>query len=220
MSLEESFYQLASRYTGDESLVSKWWEMIVLKFGETWRYYHTLTHVEELLGFFDQYFSMVGCPDAVLFAIWFHDIIYDPKRNDNEELSRDMFHQFWDEIQGEELFGKKIEDYIIATKQHIIPEAYKGDQDLALFLDMDVAILGKEPNGYLSYAFNIRREYIHYPEDAYREGRIKVLESLRAGSIFTTETFKSLFDDQANQNMTREITLLESGEFFNQFNNT
>lgn len=32
--------------------------------------------------------------DIVELAIWFHDVIYDPKRKDNEKLSAELFQEF------------------------------------------------------------------------------------------------------------------------------
>src|SRR5690349_13855755 len=51
------------------------------------RHYHGMNHVAELLGEFDRVAGQCEDPAAVEMAIWFHDCIYDPMREDNEERS-------------------------------------------------------------------------------------------------------------------------------------
>ena len=61
-------------------------------------------------------------------------------------MSRDWFTSFWSQVRGDVEFGGKVEDYIIATKKHQPLDGYESDLDLALFLDFDVAVLGREEN--------------------------------------------------------------------------
>ena len=49
-----------------------------------------------------------------------------------------------------------------------------GSQNL-IFLDLDLAIIGTEPNKYLEYAKAIRKEYRWLGDRDYQRGRIKVL---------------------------------------------
>src|SRR5215470_11849955 len=51
------------------------------------RHYHDLRHIETLLGLADACASAITDREAVEAAIWFHDAIYDTRRNDNEERS-------------------------------------------------------------------------------------------------------------------------------------
>ncbi len=51
---------------------------------------------------------------------------------------------------------------ILMTKSHSV--VGKGDidaEDAALFLDMDMAVLGSDPQTYQTYADNIHREFAH-----------------------------------------------------------
>jgi predicted metal-dependent HD superfamily phosphohydrolase len=36
--------------------------------------------------------------DTFLYSLWFHDIIYDPKRHDNEQQSAEVFGTFAEEL--------------------------------------------------------------------------------------------------------------------------
>jgi predicted metal-dependent HD superfamily phosphohydrolase len=44
------------------------------------------------------------------------------------------------------------------------------------FLDMDMVILASPRAEYLEYAKKIRREYLHYPDEAFRKGRVAFLK--------------------------------------------
>ena len=41
---------------------------------------------------------MKAVTDTFLYSLWFHDIIYDPKRNDNEQQSAEVFGTFAEEL--------------------------------------------------------------------------------------------------------------------------
>jgi predicted metal-dependent HD superfamily phosphohydrolase len=78
------------------------------------------------------------------------------------------------------------------------------------------------PLEYKEYASNIRKEYIHYPgcspflwilelaDDAFRKGRIQVLQKLKEGNLFRTEDFVQRYEQAAKQNLENEIASLSS----------
>jgi predicted metal-dependent HD superfamily phosphohydrolase len=66
-------------------------QRLISSYCEPQRHYHTLAHVEHCLGMFDQCKSLVSNPDALELAIWFHDVIFEPGRHDNEALSKELY---------------------------------------------------------------------------------------------------------------------------------
>ena len=56
-------------------------------FAEPQRHYHNQQHIAECLTQFDAARNIARRPEAIEFAIWFHDAVYDPKAGDNEEKS-------------------------------------------------------------------------------------------------------------------------------------
>ena len=86
-------------------------------------------------------------PEAVEAAIWFHDAIYDSKAKDNEAQSAALAEK--------KLAGRADPDrlrrilaMIIATATHELPrfDDAHSIRDAALFLDMDLSILGAAPD--------------------------------------------------------------------------
>ncbi len=80
------------------SQAAHWWTTLSTRYSEPQRAYHTLTHIAHMLGLVEQYQSRLCHHTNVALATWFHDVIYEPKRNDNEEASRDLWCEFAREI--------------------------------------------------------------------------------------------------------------------------
>ncbi|XP_062582105.1 uncharacterized protein LOC134243892 [Saccostrea cucullata] len=194
-----------------EEVCQKWWGYIEQKYSESQRHYHTLHHLEEMFQHFDQYHEKMARPELVSLAVYFHDIIYDPKASDNEERSADIFIQFVKEssVNLKEDERDKVRDWILLTKSHSVQE--KAESDLQYFLDIDMAVLGRSPEGYRTYAGQIRNEYSHYPDQDYRKGRSAVLRGFtQRQRIYASEEFHKLYHDIAIQNMADEILTLQS----------
>lgn len=195
------------KISGD--LPQKWWGVIEGRYSEKQRHYHTLRHLEEMFQHFDKYFKKLNQPELVVLAIFFHDIIYDPKANDNEEESAEVFSQFSKEAGNLEADKTDaVMKWILQTKSHSVKE--NSDKDLQFFLDMDMAVLGRPSEGYKKYADQIREEYIHIPDPEYKKRRSAVLRGFcQRQRIFATDEFHEMYHDIAIQNLKTEILSLE-----------
>ena len=165
-------------------------------YGEPHRAYHNLTHIAELLGWFDRVADDIGWrePKTVYAAILFHDAVYDPAAKDNEAKSA-----AWAERAGYPDAVPLIE----MTANHT---AAKPDQDGALFLDADMAIVGAPAAQFDAYNAAIAREYSHVPADAFKAGRRAFLEKVLATPrIFHTAYFHDRLDAQARANLRRAL---------------
>ena len=95
--------------------------------------------------------------------------------------------------------------HILATKTHSLSE----DSDTNYFTDADLSVLGKEWKLYTVYYINVRKEYSIYPDLMYNSGRKKVLTHfLEMNRIFKTDYFYRKFEEQAKENISRELSLL------------
>lgn len=175
------------------------------------RHYHGIEHIEALLALAEEYRPLLSDPQAVEAAIWFHDAIYDSQSKDNEAQSADLAAR--------RLSGKleaarldRIVAMIRATAKHELPrlESAAALRDAALFLDMDMSILGAAPDVFDTYEAAVRKEYAWVPEAAWTAGRGAVLRSfLERPSIFLTQEFRGRFEAQARENISRSLSALE-----------
>lgn len=178
------------------------------------RYYHTFEHPREMFGTLLEHKDIARDIGAIGWAILYHDVFYDSKAEHgiNEELSARLAEQELPGIAGDDI-ARRVAHY---TRETIHHTAGLDDPDLDLFLDIDLTILGSDPKRYDRYTADVRKEYSHVPVNAYRLGRIAVLESLatRVGShgLFKIPTFRDVYEDQAQENIAREIDILKRTE--------
>jgi predicted metal-dependent HD superfamily phosphohydrolase len=143
--------------------------------------------------------------NTVLFALFYHDIIYKPASSHIEEKSAELAEVRLRQIgyPGEQI--EKCKQIILATKTHF----ECADTDINYFTDADLCILGQNWANYSIYARNIRKEYLIYPDFIYNPGRKKVLSHFLAMKrIFKTDFFFEKFEKMARKNLTRELDLL------------
>jgi len=174
------------------------------------RHYHNLAHIETMLGLMRSHARALSDPESVEAAIWFHDAIYDTRRHDNEAKSA--------ELAAERLRGllspdriDRIAAMIRATAGHAVPDRFDDAtrRDCALFLDMDLGVLGSAPDAFAAYESAVRREYDWVPDALWIEGRRKVLQSFLARpAIFASPQFRESHEAAARRNLTRSLEQL------------
>jgi pantetheine-phosphate adenylyltransferase len=109
-------------------------------------------------------------------AILFHDIVYDPRRNDNEEISIQLMYNLLGIKAYKSLFPnkrlEKIEKLIIATKEH-----NSKTNSEHIIVDLDMAILKtKNVSELIEYEHGIFKEYQWVDVNAYIQKRCEFLE--------------------------------------------
>lgn len=201
-----------NRATFDMKNRDSWFgNTIVAMYSEPRRFYHTLVHLEEMLGFLD--LMQIDGLDyrSLVLTIFFHDVVYDPNSVTNEEDSAQLFQDFWRDAQcdhGDELKSRVVSN-ILATKHHSPTE---GDTCTQLLLDMDMAVLGKTKEAYWAYAGLIRREYAFVEHQVYCEKRAEVLKGfLECPQIYGTKVMREALEIRARENLEAEIALLQKG---------
>ena len=172
------------------------------------RHYHTLDHIAALLMLLDRHIEPANDRDMLTLAILYHDVVYDPTRQDNEEASA-----VWaaGRLKGlgfpPDLVGKVVR--CILASRHSHEEPATDDADIGLLLDLDLSILAASPDTYRSYALAVRREYAHVPDALYRAGRKRVLESFLARDrIYRSAKLRALWEQAARANLADETARL------------
>ncbi|WP_197086211.1 hypothetical protein [Sphingobacterium sp. IITKGP-BTPF85] len=87
MILKETFVGLLKNYTKDEQLIASLWREVEAYYGDTLRHYHTLDHLENLLLELTAVKEKIKNWEALLFTLYYHDIIYDASKQNNEDES-------------------------------------------------------------------------------------------------------------------------------------
>ena len=203
--LSDLFFSLTAKYSNDASLRDKLWKEIEKNYSGKKRHYHNLTHLENLITELNEAQSMIRNRDAVLFAVFYHDVIYKAHRNDNEEESARLAVKHLQMLKCDNEFIEQVNKLILATKSH----QRSDDEDVNLFTDADLSILGKDWETYRTYFSNVRREYAIYPDLLYKRGRKKALQHfLSMKRIFKTDQFFNKYEESARINMAQEISTL------------
>jgi predicted metal-dependent HD superfamily phosphohydrolase len=174
------------------------------------RHYHNLAHIEALLGLMRTHEHALSDPASLEAAIWFHDAVYDTRRHDNEEKSAQLAAERLDGLLSPDRIDR-IATMIRATAGHVVPERFDdaARHDCALFLDMDLGVLGSTPDAFAAYESAVRREYAWVPDALWIEGRRKVLQGFLARpTIFASPQFRASHEAAARRNLTRSLEQL------------
>ncbi len=182
-----------------------WYEQLHRCYSEPQRAYHTLQHLEECLRLLDEArpTGLIAEPDLLEMALWFHDAVYDPKGNENEELSAQMAV----EAMGESDLSREVARMILQTKAH---QPGEGPDD-AWIIDIDLAIFAQPMERVLEYERQIRQEYAWVPQAVYVEKRAEILnEFLTRPQIYLTAWAREHFEAKARENLQRLIASVKS----------
>ena len=195
------------------------WQCLKEKYSETSRSYHTLVHLCDLLTQAEGLKEKLSNYTVVRLSIFYHDIIYDARSPTNEEQSAELFLKEAEVMGLDTATMNTVREYILATKVHMATATDSGNNDLPLFIDMDMSILGTEELvAYKDYTRKVRQEYIHLDDATWCAGRTKFLQStLEAGAesnkfVFITPQFRAQFEAHAKRNMLWELHALRGSE--------
>lgn len=202
--LKTQWTTLISKFKNPD-LTTTLWKEIHNAYTQSSRHYHSLDHIEAMLRLAEEFKPEIIDFETLQFTIFYHDMIYQSLRKDNELKSAELAQQRLQELGYPAEKIQKCYDQIIATQLHEPTE----DTDLQYLLDFDLSILGSDEAIYDTYAQNVRKEYAWVPGFMYRKGRKKVLKHfLDMPFIYKTEVFRDRLEDRAKANMKRELNSL------------
>lgn len=183
-----------------ENLLGRW--------SEPHRRYHTTDHLLAVLDRAEALAAHADHPDAVLFAVWFHDAVYRPDRSENEERSAALAERALTEAGVDEALAADVARLVRLTTDH---EPAPGDRDGEVLCDADLAVLAGSPQEYAAYAAAVREEYAFVPDELFRAGRAGILRQLLAMErLFRTPYGEQHWERTARRNLTTELDLLSA----------
>jgi len=198
-------FEAWARLAGDSPTSRTEWAAVVAAWSEPHRRYHGLAHLAAVLGLVEELAATAADADAVRLAAWYHDVVYDPERADNEQVSAERARAGLRGLVPGERLDEAVR-LVLLTAGH---DPADGDANGAVLCDADLAVLASPPESYAAYASAIREEYGHLSDEEFTTGRIAVLEHLLAlPALFRTAEAARLWTDAARANLTAELTLL------------
>lgn len=179
------------------------------RYSQPHREYHNLMHIEDVLLRIEEIEPPVEHELALALAAWFHDAVYQPGKDDNEDRSAYVAYDALEQVGASPDLIAEVVRLVRLTAHH---EPADDDAAGAVLCDADLAILAAAPDRYAEYAAAIRQEYVRVPEVDFRTGRLAVLRSfLDRPVIYRTTYGREHWEDAARANLTAEIEVLESG---------
>lgn len=186
-------------------------DRIVAAYSEPHRHYHTLEHIAEMLKISGRLAKHATNPAAVQLAIWLHDIVYDPKRRDNEEQSATLATVELAKLGLDRSLVETVATLIRSTEHLGLSTNAMINPDTDVILDADLAILASGEARYRRYVEGIRAEYQHVPEPEFRNGRIEVLKQFLARPrLYRTAILALEGEAAARRNLSAELEELQS----------
>jgi predicted metal-dependent HD superfamily phosphohydrolase len=202
MNLQKLFLETLSTLGFSDIETNIKWELLHKNYSKKNRYYHNWIHIEAMIKSWLDYKNQLQNPVEVLLAIYYHDVIYVSTSKNNELKSAELACKQLKEAKGIDL--NAIYSLILCTQTH---NALTNDEEW--MIDFDLQILGKDWGIYTNYYKQIRKEYRIYPNFMYNPGRKKALQHfLEKEYTYQTSIFRDLFENQARENIQKEIALL------------
>jgi predicted metal-dependent HD superfamily phosphohydrolase len=185
-------------------------DVLVAAYSDPSRGYHDLRHLAEVCARLDELAAGGTAFDRtpVLLAAWFHDGVYDGQPGAEERSAR------WAE---RALVGLGVAAATVAEVARLVrlTETHRpadADAEGCALSDADLAILAAPPERYAEYAADVRREYAHVPDEAFRAGRAAILRDLLAKPhLFHTAYAREHWERPARANVERELGALGAG---------
>lgn len=167
-------------------------DIILKKWSESQRYWHTPKHLYEMLDGVESLFTskLIDKKEFEILTIVaiFHDIVYEPKRKDNEEKSIEFMiscvHE-WDKKDD----INYISDLIMETKRH-----NPIDKLSKLFNNLDIKIINAPFIDLLDWEERIYQEYKWAGKENYKKKRLEFLENFALLHTENKDNIKKLID--------------------------
>ncbi|WP_320670918.1 HD domain-containing protein [Patulibacter defluvii] len=172
------------------------------------RRYHDVDHLDHVLREVDRLTPDGAGPadrTAVVLAAFFHDVVHDPRRADNERRSADLARRVLEQRGVAPATVAVVVAAILATDP-----AHDGERDLvARWLgDADLAVLAGPAPDYDRYVARVRAEYAHVPDAQWTSGRAAVLRQLLDRARLFALPGQEQAERAARGNLRRELAAL------------
>jgi len=193
---------------GDSPTLRRLYADVRGRYSEPHRHYHTDQHLAECFEKVPTIIALAEHPAEVRVGLWFHDVIYDTRRHDNEQRSADWARTAAQELGAGAESAQRIYDLVMFTRHAAAPVGI----DAEVLVDADLSVLGAHPARFQEYEAQVRREYAWVPDEMFRSRRAEILKELLARPyVFCTADFRERYEAQARCNLEQSLATLERG---------
>ncbi|MGK5170826.1 HD domain-containing protein [Geodermatophilus sp. CPCC 205761] len=200
-------FEAWAELAGDSPTSRTEWAAVVAAWSEPHRRYHDLAHLAAVLGLVGELSAAAADPAAVRLAAWYHDVVYDPRRGDNEQVSAERARAGLRGLVPEERVAEVVRLVLLTAGHDPAPDDPNG----AVLCDADLAVLAGPPAAYAGYASAIRAEYGHLSDAEFTAGRTAVLEHLLAlPALYRLPAVAAEWTPLARANIAAELSLLRT----------
>lgn len=166
------------------------------------RHFHTIFHVKDLVEQISKKtFTDDRAMNSYYYAALFHDIVYDPTRDDNEarsaEKAREFFNAGWSPLVDIELACR----LIMGTK---ILDDRNESIGVRMFNQMDRSILTKSVDRLVEYGDQIWKEYSHVSRGEFLNAHFEIIRKMLDVNFGDTSDFDRYLENlEAYENIAR-----------------
>jgi predicted metal-dependent HD superfamily phosphohydrolase len=213
MAADERELHVAWRcHVGSGHDAERWFDDIVTWHRAPDRHYHGVRHVrwvvDHVRRLADERTLTTGQIDRLVAAAFFHDVVHDTRRDDNEGASAAVARRALTELGWPDDAIEEVAAMIAATAEH----GPVDDETTAVLLAADLGVLAADPAGYGDYVRGVRREYAHLDDAAWTAGRTAFVRStLARDHIFPALLALDGWERRARANLTAELAASVSG---------
>jgi predicted metal-dependent HD superfamily phosphohydrolase len=210
MSAEERELHLAwQQHVGVGPTADRWFDEVVGMHRATGRHYHDLRHVRWVVRHARDLARDRSLPtdaiDRLVAAGFFHDAVYDARRNDNEARSAALAERALAELGWQVDVIVQVSAMILATATHVT-DGPGAEETTSVLLAADLGVLSAEPSRYGDYVRAVRREYAHLDDDTWTSGRAAFVRSmLDREAIYPPSLGLDAWERRARANLTAEL---------------
>ena len=168
-----------------------------------YRKFHHLGHIQDCLRQLEEVAPLLVDRDAVEFALWFHDAVYDTGATTNELRSAEMFLA----LSGGAafVFRHRVCGLILATRH---TRRVRGN-DKCFIVDIDLSGFGAPWEEFMRNGEFLRQESANLSDDQYQAGQVIFLSRLqRRPTVFSTDYFRDKYEATARENLSRVLAEL------------
>jgi predicted metal-dependent HD superfamily phosphohydrolase len=167
------------------------------------RHYHTLAHLDAVLASFDELRHLAPNPDVAELALWLHDVVWEPMRDDCEARSVQ-----WGTDHLPALPAFPALPALVLETRHLA--AASVSPDAAVVRDADLSILAADEPVFDAYEHAVRAEYAMLPTAQFRAGRARILADFASRQpLFFTPVMQRR-EPRARANLARALGRLEA----------